>query len=71
MAVFLARLKTRHLLSVKNNALKMGLAWTSMTRLHQSALQELQWWYAQLQTWNGQSFLPSLPQQEVFADASD
>jgi hypothetical protein len=71
MAVFPARLKTRHLLSVKNNALKMGLAWTSMTRLPQSALQELQWWYAQLQTWNGQSFLPSLPQHEVFTDASD
>jgi hypothetical protein len=27
--------------------------------------------YAQLQTWNGQSFLRSLPQHKVFTDASD
>jgi hypothetical protein len=61
MAVFPARLKTGHLLSVKNNALKMGLEWTSTLEVASVGSPELQWWYAQLQTWNGQSFLPSLP----------
>lgn len=35
------------------------------------AIQELQWWYTKLQTWNDQSFPTTTPQHEVFIDASD
>jgi hypothetical protein len=71
MAVFPARLQTRHLLAVKNLALRRCRSWTSTISLPAQALQELQWWHRQLQSWNGQSFLPSMPQHEAFTDASD
>lgn len=71
VAVFPARLRTRYLLSVKNSALQQGRTWTSTTTLPPTALQELSWWHDQLSNWNGQSFLPALPQHEVFTDASD
>jgi Reverse transcriptase (RNA-dependent DNA polymerase)/DNA N-6-adenine-methyltransferase (Dam) len=71
IAVFPARLQTRHLLTVKNLALRRCPSWTSTVSLPAPALLELQWWHRQLQSWNGQSFLPATPQHEVFTDASD
>jgi hypothetical protein len=71
MAVFPARLMSRSLLADKNAALHHNQSWTAMIHLSQPALMELRWWYQQLQTWNGQSFLPTTPQHEVFTDASD
>lgn len=35
------------------------------------ATQKLQWRVDQLRQWNGQSFIPSIPQCEVFTDAFD
>ena len=67
MAIFPARLKTRHLLVAKNLALKQSKSWTSLLSLSQTAKEELIWWKEQLQGWNGQTFLPSLVS---FADGS-
>lgn len=69
-AVFPARLHTRKLLQLKNQALAQGLQWTSTVSLT-TALPDLQWWIHHLNKWNGLSFIPETPTQEVFTDASD
>ena len=71
IAIFPARLKTRHLLLCKNMALHQTKSWTSPLSLSPAAKDELMWWKEQLLSWNGQSFLPSSPQVEIYTDASD
>ena len=71
MAIFPARLMTRQLLAVKNQMLRTGKPWSSTVHLPAPALQNLRWWITHLQSWNGQSFLPSLPEAEVYTDACD
>ncbi|KAG1137203.1 hypothetical protein G6F38_011484 [Rhizopus arrhizus] len=39
--------------------------------LDSASIQELTWWYHNLQKWNGRSLLPSTPTQTIFVDASD
>jgi hypothetical protein len=69
-AVFPARLRTRTLLQLKNQALRRLHNWSATIQLTPSALTELQWWRDQLSQWNGQGFLPTTPQHELFTDAS-
>jgi hypothetical protein len=71
MAVFPARLKTRHMLTTKIKALKQFKTWSSPIVIPTEAKEELFWWLDHLQSWNGQSFLPSSPQVEIFTDASN
>jgi hypothetical protein len=71
IAIFPARLKTRHLLLCKNMALHQTKSWTSPLSLSPAAKDELMWRKEQLLSWNGQSFLPSSPQVEIYTDASD
>ncbi|OMJ24318.1 hypothetical protein AYI70_g1667, partial [Smittium culicis] len=40
-------------------------------KLIQSALENLKWWKESLISWNGRSFLPEVPEVEVFTGASD
>ncbi|OAD78744.1 hypothetical protein PHYBLDRAFT_163835 [Phycomyces blakesleeanus NRRL 1555(-)] len=68
LAVLPARLQTRQLISIRNQALYRGLQWTSPIHLSSMARQELQWWIDQLKAWNGHSFLPEVPQVEVICD---
>lgn len=70
-AVFPARLHTRQLLHLKNLALAKGKTWNSTVLLTPEACYDLQWWIRHLNRWNGLSFLPETPAQEVFTDASD
>lgn len=69
-AVFPARLRTRALLQVKNQALRQHQKWSSTINLTASAILELHWWRDQLSQWNGHGFLPTTPQQELYTDAS-
>jgi hypothetical protein len=71
MAVFPARLKTRHMLTTKIKAVKQFKAWSSHIVIPTEAKEELFWWLDHLQSWNGQSLLPSSPQVEIFTDASN
>lgn len=71
MAVFPARLKCRSLLTIKNQMLHQGHQWSSTIRLPPSALQELCCWQDKLLMWNGQTFLPTTPHQELYTDASN
>ena len=71
MTVFPARLKTRHMLTTKIKALKKFKTWSSPIVIPTEAKEELFWWLDHLQSWNGQSFLPSSPQVEIFTDASN
>lgn len=71
MAVFPARLKTRHLLALKNRTIRHHKAWHKLVELPHQARLELEWWRDNLRTWNGKSFLPQLPEAELYTDASD
>ncbi|KAG1039011.1 hypothetical protein G6F43_012596 [Rhizopus delemar] len=70
-AVFPARLRTRELLQLKNQYLRQGATWNTSITLTPLACQNLHWWVNHLSKWNGLSFLPETPTQEVFTDASD
>lgn len=70
-AIFPARLYTRHLLYYKNQVVKNETDWDRPRPLDHSSLEELQWWYQNLQKWNGRSLLPATPTQTVFVDASN
>lgn len=71
MAVFPARMQTRQLLAAKIHALKQSKSWNHLLVLPTSAKEELLWWIDRLQSWNGQCFLPTTPQVEIFTDASN
>jgi hypothetical protein len=72
IAVFPARLMTRHLLSLKNMALRRPSAtWEDMIQMDHKASEELQWWMSSLRDWNGTSWVQSPTQLDVFTDASD
>ncbi|KAG1081035.1 hypothetical protein G6F42_023109 [Rhizopus arrhizus] len=70
-AVFPARLRTRELLQLKNQLLHQGTSWNTMITLTPAACSNLHWWINHLTKWNGLSFLPETPTQEVFTDASN
>lgn len=70
-AVFPARLQTRDLLQLKNHHLQSGALWNATVQLTPSACANLHWWINHLTKWNGLSFLPETPTQEIFTDASD
>jgi hypothetical protein len=70
-AVFPARLYTRHLLYYKNQTVKTNTDWDTPRALDAASLQELSWWYHNLQKWNGRSILPTTPTQTIFVDASN
>ncbi|KAG0733379.1 hypothetical protein G6F16_013520 [Rhizopus arrhizus] len=55
--VFPARLYTRHLLYYKNHTVKTDADWDTPRALDPGSLQELSWWYHNLQKWNGRSIL--------------
>ncbi|KAG1155972.1 hypothetical protein G6F37_008047 [Rhizopus arrhizus] len=70
-AVFPARLYTRHLLYYKNKQVKNDKDWDHPTPLDQASLDELKWWYMNLQKWNGRSILPMIPSETIYVDASN
>lgn len=65
-AIFPARLYTRHLLYYKNQVVKTEKDWDQQTPINQESLQKLDWWYHNLKTWNGRSFLRTTPKKTVF-----
>lgn len=72
LAVFPARLMTRHLLALKNSALKRsGAQWTDTVVLTAQAEENLSWWISSLREWNGTSWLQTPPDLDVYTDASD
>lgn len=72
LAVFPARLMTRHLLSLKNTALRRpGAQWTDTVILSEKAEENLSWWISSLRTWNGSSWIQTPPELDVYTDASD
>ena len=71
LAVLPARLQTRHLVACKDRALASGLDWSSNIQLSKEALNDIGWWRDHLQSWTGQSFLPQIPEVDLFTDASD
>jgi len=40
-------------------------------QLSKEALNDISWWRDHLQSWTGQSFLPQIPEEDLFTDASD
>ncbi|KAF8942813.1 hypothetical protein BGZ46_006656, partial [Entomortierella lignicola] len=71
-AVFPARLMTRNLLQLKNNAIRLrGASWTDHVSISQAASDDLRWWIHHLKEWNGTSWVQSPTELEVFTDASD
>jgi hypothetical protein len=70
-AIFPARLYTRHLLYYKNQMVKTEADWDLPRPLDQASKDELNWWYFNLQKWNGRSLLTATPTQTIFVDASD
>lgn len=70
-AIFPARLYTRHLLYYKNQTVKSDMDWDRPRPLDRASLEELQWWYHNIQKWNGRSVHPSTPNQTMFVDASN
>ena len=48
-----------------------GLDWSSSIQLSKEALNDISWWRDHLQSWTGQSFLPQIPELDLFTDASD
>ena len=70
-AIFPARLYTRHLLYYKNQVVKSDRDWDLPRPLDPASLQELQWWYDNLQKWNGRSMLTPTPTQTIYVDASN
>ncbi|KAG2228482.1 hypothetical protein INT48_008098, partial [Thamnidium elegans] len=70
-AIFPARLYTRHLLYYKNQMVKNDRDWDLPRPLDKASLDELNWWYLNLQKWNGRSLLPTTPTQTIFVDASN
>lgn len=53
-AIFPARLRSQHLLQLKNASLAAGKQWTDVVDLTAEAKEDLLWWKTGLRTWNGQ-----------------
>ena len=70
-AIFPARLYTRHLIYYKNQMVKNDRDFDLPRPLDKASLDELNWWYLNLQKWNGRSLLPTTPTQTIFVDASN
>lgn len=70
VAIFPARLKTRHLIQVQNEALARNNSWTESVTLDNQSREDLDWWRTSLSTWNGHGFLPQKSEIDVFTDAS-
>ena len=70
-AVLPARLRTQHLVQLKNEALRQHNSWTASVSLTDQAKEDLTWWIDGLKSWNGQSWIQQPPEEEVFTDASD
>lgn len=70
-AIFPARLYTRHLLYYKNQMVKSTADWDKVLPLDQPSIEELKWWYDNLNKWNGRSILPTTPSATVYVDASN
>ena len=70
-AILPARLKTRNLVWLKNQALRTHSTWTASISLTMQAKEDLQWWIESLAQWNGQTWIQQPPQEEIYTDASD
>lgn len=71
MAVFPARMMTRQLTQLTNQALRTKCKWTDPITISQPAQEELRWWKQHLSQWNGQSFIPQTTDLDVYTDSSD
>jgi hypothetical protein len=71
MAVFPARMMTRQLRQLSNQALRTRCKWTDQITINPQAQEELRWWKSHLSQWNGQSFLPQATDVDVYTDSSD
>ena len=70
-AIFPARLRSQHLLQLKNISLTADKQWTDLVQLTQEAKGDLLWWRSSLQTWNGQCWIPPQTAMDVYTDASE
>ena len=70
-AILPARLKTRNLVWLKNQALRTHSTWTASISLTMQAKEDLKWWIESLTQWNGQTWIQQPPQEEIYTDASD
>jgi hypothetical protein len=70
-AIFPARLRSQHLLQLKNASLATGKQWTDVVDLTAEAKEDLLWWKTGLRTWNGQCWIPPQTAMDVYTDASD
>jgi len=70
-AVFPARLQTRNLLQIKNEALAAGRQWSDMIPITIEATKDLLWWRTNLRSWNGHTWIPRNTDIDVYTDASD
>ena len=70
-AILPARLKTRNLVWLKNQALRTHNTWMAFISLTTQAKEDLQWWIESLAQWNGQTWIQQPPQEEIYTDASD
>ncbi|KAG0927513.1 hypothetical protein G6F28_012710 [Rhizopus arrhizus] len=61
----------KHNIYYKNQVVKTDNDWDRSFPLDSPRLQELRWWYTNLQAWNSRSLLPNTPSQTIFVDASN
>ena len=69
-AIFPAPLHYRQLQSLKNTALQSGGNYNMKVSLNPACQEELQWWIAHLNAWNGQAILTPPPDLVIETDAS-
>lgn len=70
-AIFPARLRSQHLLQLRNSSQEAGLGWGDTVQITTKAMDDLVWWRRGLQTWNGQCWIPQQTALDVYTDASD
>ena len=69
-AIFPAPLHYRHLQCLKNHALLQHNDYDAVITLSPEAKEEIQWWLAHLQAWNGRAILTPSPDLIIETDAS-
>ena len=69
-AIFPAPLHYRQLQSLKNTALQSGGNYNTKVSLNPACQEELQWWIAHLNAWNGRAILTPPPDLVIETDAS-
>ena len=69
-AIFPAPLHFRRLQSLKNTALQSGGNYNTKVSLNPACQEELQWWIAHLNAWNGRAILTPPPDLVIETDAS-